>query len=62
MRHAPSFENERVALPAVLGDRHTVTMETAGPHFDTGITALGGKKSPTLQRTSKLSFSICNVP
>lgn len=49
MHHASSFENERVALPALLGDRHTVTMETAGPHFDTGVTEPGGKKSPTLQ-------------
>lgn len=44
MRRASSFENERVALPAALGDRHAVTMETAGPHFDTGITELGGGK------------------
>lgn len=32
------------------------------PHFDTGVTEPGGKKSPTLRWTSKLSFSICNVP
>lgn len=42
MRHASSFENERVALAAVLRDHRTVAMETAGPHFDTSITGAGG--------------------
>lgn len=43
MRHASSFENERVALPALLGDRHTVTMETADPTLTRALQSREGK-------------------
>lgn len=53
--------NECIAIPPELRDHHAVTMETAGPRFDTGITELSEKVSNSTV-TSKLSFSICNVP
>lgn len=53
--------NECIAIPLELRDHRIVTMETAGPSFDTGITALMEKVSNSTV-TSKLPFSICNVP
>lgn len=62
MQHTSHFKwlHHIISIPLQRRDHHTVTMETTGPCYETSTQCWLEVCNSTI--TSKLPFSICNVP